>query len=71
MQPGVLVSVSSELDVLRGIVASASNKQIAARLGITEATVKSHVNSLLAKLCVADRTGAAIAAIRRGIVRPV
>ncbi len=61
---------SRELDVLRGIVAGASNKQIAARLGIAEATVKSHVNSLLAKLCVADRTGAAIAAIRRGIVRP-
>jgi DNA-binding NarL/FixJ family response regulator len=61
---------SRELDVLRRIVAGASNKQIAAGLGITEATVKTHVNSLLAKMCVADRTGAAIAAIRRGLVRP-
>lgn len=59
-----------ELDVLRRIVAGASNKQIAASLGITEGTVKTHVNSLLAKMCVADRTGAAIAAIRRGLVRP-
>jgi DNA-binding NarL/FixJ family response regulator len=59
-----------ELDVLRRIVAGSSNKQIAAGLGITEATVKTHVNSILAKMCVSDRTGAAIAAIRRGIVRP-
>lgn len=61
---------SRELDVLRRIVAGSSNKQIAAALGITEATVKTHVNSILAKMCVSDRTGAAIAAIRRGIVRP-
>lgn len=59
-----------ELDVLRRIVAGSSNKQIAAALGITEATVKSHVNSILGKMCVSDRTSAAIAAIRRGIVRP-
>lgn len=59
-----------ELDVLRRIVAGSSNKRIAAALGITEATVKSHVNSILAKMCVSDRTGAAIEAIRRGIVRP-
>lgn len=61
---------SRELDVLRRIVAGSSNKQIAATLGITEATVKTHVNSILSKMCVSDRTGAAIAAIRRGIVRP-
>jgi two-component system NarL family response regulator len=61
---------SRELDVLRRIVAGSSNKQIAAALGIAEATVKTHVNSILAKMCVSDRTGAAIAAIRRGIVRP-
>jgi len=59
-----------ELDVLRRIVAGASNKQIAAALGISEATVKTHVNSILGKMSVSDRTGAAIAAIRRGIVRP-
>lgn len=59
-----------ELDVLQRIVAGASNKQIAAALGISEATVKTHVNSILGKMSVPDRTGAAIAAIRRGIVRP-
>lgn len=61
---------SRELDVLRGIVAGSSNKQIAAALAITEATVKTHVNSILAKMSVSDRTEAAIAAIRRGLVRP-
>jgi len=57
-----------ELDVLRQIVAGMSNKQIAAALGISEATVKTHVGSILGKMDVSDRTGAAIAAIRRGIV---
>ncbi len=59
-----------ELDVLQRIVAGASNKQIAAALGIAEATVKTHVNNILGKMGVADRTEAAIAAIRRGIVWP-
>lgn len=61
---------SRELDVLRKIVSGASNRQIATALGISEATVKTHVNSILGKMSVSDRTGAAIAAIRRGIVRP-
>src|SRR3954470_4913621 len=49
-----------ELDVLRRIVAGRSNKQIAADLSITEGTVKSHVNHLLEKLGVHDRTQAAV-----------
>lgn len=59
-----------ELDVLQRIVAGASNKQIAAVLGIAEATVKTHVNNILGKMSVSDRTEAAIAAIRHGLVRP-
>lgn len=57
-----------EFDVLEQIVHGKSNKEIGTELGISEATVKTHVNSLLAKLGVADRTQAATAAIRRGIV---
>ena len=57
-----------ELDVLKEIVHGKSNKEIAAELEISEATVKTHINSLLAKLGVVDRTQAATAAIRRGIV---
>jgi len=45
-----------------------SNKEIATELEISEATVKTHINSLLSKLNVTDRTQAATAAIQRGIV---
>jgi two-component system NarL family response regulator len=57
-----------ELDVLRLIVAGKSNKEIGAALTISEGTVKVHVNSLLGKLGVADRTQAVTEALRRGIV---
>lgn len=57
-----------ELDVLERIVAGRANKEIASDLNISEATVKSHVNSLLGKLGVGDRTHAAVVALQRGIV---
>lgn len=57
-----------ESDVLEQIVYGKSNKEIATELDITEATVKTHINSLLGKLGVTDRTQAATAAIQRGIV---
>jgi two-component system NarL family response regulator len=58
-----------ELVVLRRIVAGRSNKEIASDLNITEGTVKTHVNHVLDKLGVHDRTQAATTAIKRGIVR--
>lgn len=57
-----------ETDVLRLIVSGNSNKEIASALFISEATVKTHVNSLLGKLGVTDRTQAATTALQRGIV---
>jgi two-component system NarL family response regulator len=57
-----------ESDVLEQIVHGKSNKEIATELDISEATVKTHINSLLGKLGVTDRTQAATAAIQRGIV---
>ncbi|WP_263378103.1 response regulator [Granulicella paludicola] len=57
-----------ELSVLERIVAGRANKEIAADLFISEATVKTHINSLLGKLGVADRTHAATVAIQRGLV---
>ncbi len=57
-----------EFEVLEQIVNGKSNKAIAAELEVTEATVKTHINSLLSKLGVTDRTQAATAAIRRGLV---
>jgi len=57
-----------EFDVLEQIVFGKSNKEIATELEISEATVKTHINSMLSKLGVTDRTQAATAAIQRGIV---
>lgn len=57
-----------ELQILRLIVKGLSNKQIAENLGITEGTVKWHVNIILGRLNVSDRTQAAVAALNRGIV---
>jgi DNA-binding NarL/FixJ family response regulator len=57
-----------ELAVLERIVAGRANKEIASDLDISEATVKSHVNNLLSKLGVSDRTNAATVALQRGIV---
>ncbi len=57
-----------EQDVLELIVGGRSNKRIALELGIAEKTVKAHVSRVLAKLGVADRTQAALLAVREGIV---
>jgi DNA-binding NarL/FixJ family response regulator len=57
-----------ELDVLKRIVGGRSNKEIAGDLFISEATVKTHINSILSKLGVSDRTQAATTALQRGIV---
>ena len=62
------VLTAREVQVLELIVRGNSNKEIATALVISEATVKSHVNSLLSKLGVADRTQAATTALQRGIV---
>ncbi len=57
-----------ELDVLRLMAQGMSNLEISTTLSIGESTVKSHVNRILSKLGVNDRTQAVIVAVRRGIV---
>jgi DNA-binding NarL/FixJ family response regulator len=57
-----------ELDVLKEIAKGKSNKEIAAALFITEKTVKTHVSNLLAKLELADRTQAALYAVRNHLL---
>jgi DNA-binding NarL/FixJ family response regulator len=59
---------SRELEVLTLLVNGRSNREIASHLGITEATVKSHVSTILMRLNVDDRTQAAVTALRRGLV---
>lgn len=58
-----------ELQVLRLIARGLSNKEIAGELELTEGTVKVHVNHILQKLGVDDRTAAVTLAIRRGVIR--
>lgn len=57
-----------ELEVLRLMGQGMSNSDIATALTIGESTVKSHVNRILSKLGVSDRTQAVIIAVKRGIV---
>ena len=57
-----------ERDVLQSLIKGRSNKEIASSLCISEDTVKSHLKTLFMKLRVRDRTGAAVEAIRHGIV---
>ena len=58
-----------EVQVLEGIAKGRSNKEIGDDLSISEATVKSHVNAILAKLEANDRTHAAMIALKRGLIR--
>ena len=57
-----------EIDVLRLIAAGNSNKRVADKLSIAEASVKSHVESILSKLGANDRTHAVTIALKRGII---
>jgi len=57
-----------EQRVLDLVATGKSNKEIAAALEITEATVKGHMTNVLGKLGVTDRTQAVITALRRGLV---
>lgn len=57
-----------ELEVLRSAAGGNANKSIAAKLGISEDTVKAHMKSILAKLDARDRTHAVVTAVKRGII---
>lgn len=56
-----------EIEVLQLMVEAMPNKQIARRLNVSEATVKTHVSTLIAKLGVHDRVGAVVKAVRHGL----
>ncbi|MGO9308043.1 MAG: response regulator [Spirochaetia bacterium] len=56
-----------EIDVLRCLAKGMSNKEIGADLFISEKTVKTHVGSILDKLGLADRTQAALYAVKHGV----
>jgi two-component system NarL family response regulator len=57
-----------EIEILKMLAKGPTNKQIGRALGISDHTVRNHVNSILEKLEVSDRTEAATTAIQRGII---
>jgi DNA-binding NarL/FixJ family response regulator len=59
---------SRELEVLKMLATGLTNKQIGCALDISDNTVRNHVNSIIEKLEVCDRTEAATTAIHRGII---
>lgn len=67
--PAVEALSSREIDVLKLVAKGTSNREIADRLYITEATVKSHLIRIYSKLGVADRTAAVTKALEQGILR--
>lgn len=59
-----------EVEIIAQVSNGLSNKQVGSVLGLTEKTVKNHLNSIFAKLEASDRTHAVMIAIERGIIGP-
>ena len=67
--PGEESLSSREIEVLLLVARGASNQDVAEKLHISKATVKSHLLQIYQKLGVSDRTAAATTALERGIIR--
>jgi NarL family two-component system response regulator LiaR len=64
---GAVSLTEREVEVLRLVASGRSNQQISRQLGISNATVRSHVSNILAKLNLTNRTQAALYALRQGL----
>ncbi len=67
--PATKAPTERELDVLRLVAQGLTNRAIARRLHVSEATVKTHLVHAFGKLGVDDRTAAVTAALERGLLR--
>jgi DNA-binding NarL/FixJ family response regulator len=68
--PAVDAPTARELEVLRGVARGLTNADIGRELYIGEATVKTHLLRVFAKLGVDDRTRAVMVAVQRGLLEP-
>ena len=68
--PGAEPLSQRELEVLGLVAAGTTNREAAARLFISEATVKTHLLHIYAKLGVTDRASAVAEAFNRGLLTP-
>jgi len=70
LAPMLTALTNREVEILQHVAAGLANKEIAARLGISERTVKNHLSNIMEKLHVNSRTQAAVYALRSGLVPP-